>query len=152
MTAKALDRLDRDIINSLQGGFPLVERPFAQAAERLGCGESELIARIQGLLERGVLSRFGPLFNAEKMGGDVTLAALAVPEVRFEEITERVNSYPEVAHNYRREHEFNMWFVISCERPERIAEVLDEIAAATGLPLINLPKEEEYFLELKLSA
>jgi DNA-binding Lrp family transcriptional regulator len=99
-----------------------------------------------------VLSRFGPLFNAEKMGGDVILAALAVPEERFEDVTQIVNAYPEVAHNYRREHQFNMWFVLSCERQERIAEVLEEIAAATGLPLIDLPKEEEYFLELKLSA
>ena len=99
-----------------------------------------------------MLSRFGPMYDAERLGGGLTLAAMAVPEDRFDEVAAIVGSFPEVAHNYERTHELNMWFVVATERPERIGEVLGEIEAATGLAVLDLPKLEEYFLELKLSA
>lgn len=147
-----LDVLDRRLVNHLQGGFPLASRPFAAVAEDLGLDEAEVISRVQGLLERGILSRFGPLFDVGRMGGAFTLAAMAVPEDRFEAVASLVNGYPEVAHNYRREHALNMWFVVGCERAWRIIEVLEEIAARSGLEVLNLPKEEEFYLELKLTA
>jgi len=147
-----MDQIDRNILNNLQGGFPVCERPFATVADRLGLSEDELIARVERLLDDGVLSRFGPMFNAERFGGAVTLAALAVPEDRFDTVTEQVNSFPEVAHNYRRNHDFNMWFVVSSDDPDRVSGVLKEIEDVTGLSVLNLPKEEEYFLELKFEA
>ncbi len=147
-----MDATDRRIVNALQGGFPLSDRPYAEVANYLGLSEQALIDRLDGLLKQGVLSRFGPLYDAERLGGAVTLAAMAVPADRFEEITETVNAFPEVAHNYARDHELNMWFVVACDAPGRIAEVLSEIEAATGLTVLDLPKEEEFFLELKLQA
>lgn len=148
----ALDALDRRLINVLQDGFAIAERPFAEVAERLGTDEAEVIARLGRLIDGGVLSRFGPLYNVAEMGGAMTLAAMAVPEARFDEVTALVNGYVEVAHNYRRDHRFNMWFVVACETPEEIAAVLADIAARSGIEVLNLPKEEEFFLELKLSA
>jgi DNA-binding Lrp family transcriptional regulator len=150
MKAARLDQTDRKVLNALQHGMPVCPRPYAAAAVALGLSEKALIARLKSLLERKVLSRFGPLYDAEKLGGAVTLAALAVPEARFEELSELVNGFPEVAHNYARDHALNMWFVVATERPERIDEVLAEIERRSGLTPINLPKEEEYFLELKL--
>jgi DNA-binding Lrp family transcriptional regulator len=147
-----MDALDRRIINQLHGGFPIAERPYAEVAKRLGLTEDELIERLARLLDRRVLSRFGPLYHAEKLGGGLTLAAMAVPEARFEAVAEIVNGFPEVAHNYERAHRLNMWFVVASETPDRIAQVLREIEQATGLPVLDLPKEEEFFLELKLSA
>ena len=146
-----LDEADRAIINGLQGGFPIAERPFRMVAEQLGLTEDTLIARIRRLREDGIISRFGPLFDSERLGGAVTLAALAVPEDRFAAVTELVNAYPEIAHNYRRSHAYNMWFVVAADSEGRIDDVLAEIAERTALPLINLPKQEEYFLELKLA-
>ena len=99
------------LINALQGGFPLVERPFAAVGAQLGIDEEEVIARIEFLKESGVLTRFGPMFQIERMGGAFVLAALAVPEERYEEVTALVNQLPAVAHNYRRQHALNMWFV-----------------------------------------
>jgi len=147
-----MDALDRRIVNALQGGFPLSHRPYAAAAEALGIDEDDLIDRLRVMLDRGVLSRFGPLFDAEKIGGAVTLAAMAVPEDRFDRIAALVNQRPEVAHNYRRDHALNMWFVVAAERPERIAEVVAEIAAETGLAVHDFPKEAEYFIGLRLDA
>ncbi len=147
-----MDATDRHLINRLQDGFPVVERPYAAVATELGLAEADVIARVGRLLANGTLSRFGPLFDAERMGGAFTLAAMAVPEERFEEVAAIVGAFPEVAHNYARDHALNMWFVVATERPERVAEVLANIEAATGLTVIDLPKEEEFFLGLRLVA
>ena len=144
--------MDRQIINGLHSDFPLSARPYAEVATGLGLTEEALIERLAKLLEERVLTRFGPLFDAERLGGGLTLAAMEVPALRFDSVAEIVNGFPEVAHNYARSHRLNMWFVVATERPERVAEVLREIEAATGLPVIDLPKEEEYFLELRLTA
>jgi len=145
-----LNDIDRQIINSLQGGFPICERPYAEVAERLKISEKELLSRLNILLEQGYLSRFGPLYHAEKLGGGLTLAAMKVPEQDFDKIANQINTFPEVAHNYARDHSFNMWFVIATETPERIAEVIKEIEAKMGLPVYNMPKQTEYFIGLKL--
>jgi len=147
-----MDGIDRRLINALHGGFPIADRPYAEVGAALGLREQEVIARLEALKEDGTLSRFGPMFDAERMGGAFTLAAMAVPDERFDEVAAIVNAYPEVAHNYRRTHALNMWFVVGAQRRERIAAVLSEIKDATGLDVLDLPKLEEYFLELKLSA
>ena len=149
MTVVDLDDMDRLIINDLQGGFPLTEEPFAKAGVALGLTGDELLARISGLLDRGALSRFGPLYNAEMMGGGLTLAALKAPSDRFDQVADQVNSFPEVAHNYARDHDYNMWFVIATETPDRIDQVIDEIETLTGFPVTNMPKIEEFFIGLR---
>jgi DNA-binding Lrp family transcriptional regulator len=140
------DPTERAIINGLQGGFPLTHKPFRDAGMELGLSEGELIDGIQYLTETGRLSRFGPLWNAEGLGGAVCLCAMAIPRERFEAVAEQVNAYPEVAHNYERNHAINMWFVISAERPERISEVIEAIAAQTGLKVYAMPKMREFFV------
>ncbi len=147
-----MDATDRLILNRLQGGFPLSERPYADVAGELNLSEEALIDRLRRLLDDRVLTRFGPLFDAQKMGGGLTLAAMQVPHERFEEVAAKVNAFPEVAHNYARDHSLNMWFVLATERPERIPEVLSEIEAATGIAAVDLPKLDEFFLELRLEA
>lgn len=148
-----MDELDRRVVNALQGGFPICERPFAAAAEGLGTDEATLIARLRAMREEGVLSRFGPLFKAEGLGGAVTLAAMAVPEERFEEVAALVNAHPEVAHNYARDHQWlNMWFVLATEDEARVGATIRAIEAETGLPVLNMPREAEYHVGLRLEA
>ncbi len=144
-----MDALDRAIINSLQGGFPVSERPYAEVAQRLATTEEELLRRIDALLDNGTLTRFGPLYHAERLGGGLTLAAMRVATADFERVTGIVNAFAEVAHNYARDHEFNMWFVLATETPERISEVIDAIEQACGYHVYNMPKIEEYFVGLK---
>lgn len=146
-----LDELDQRIINQLQGGFPLVERPFAVAAARLHTDEATLLQRLSRLLAEKVLTRFGPMFQVERMGGAFVLAAMAVPEERFQAVAAQVNEFPEVAHNYRREHALNMWFVLATEHREGIPDVVARVEAKTGLPVYPFPKEREYFVEMKLA-
>ena len=148
----AVDAIDARLIDRLHGGFPLDERPFATVAAEIGLDEEELIERLRRLLARGVLTRFGPLFQIERVGGRFMLAALRVPEERFDEVAARVNALPEVAHNYRREHAFNMWFVLAAESPQGVDAAIERIERETGLPVLALPKEREYFVELRLPA
>ena len=147
-----MDEFDSAIVNCLQSGFPLVERPFAVVAAELGFAEEDLIARVRKLLEEGVLTRFGPMYQVERMGGAFSLAAMRVPPEDFDRVAATVNALPEVAHNYQREHEYNMWFVLATERPEGIARAIDRIERETGLPVLNFPKLREYFVEFKLEA
>ena len=147
-----LDVCDRRIIIALQGDFPLSDEPYREAAESLGLSKTELLARLKRMLDERVLTRFGPMFQIERMGGRFVLAAMQVPEADFNRVADLVNSFPEVAHNYRREHAFNMWFVLATERPEGIAEAIGRIEAVTGLAVAAFPKEREYFVEMKLRA
>jgi DNA-binding Lrp family transcriptional regulator len=143
-----MDALDRRIINELQGGFPVCEQPFKAVAERLDCMESELITRIGCMLDDGLLTRFGPLFHAEHMGGALSLCAMHVPQARFEAVARTVNAFPEVAHNYQRDHHMNMWFVLATETPAALQSAIEEIEQATGLAVLNLPKLEEFYVGL----
>ncbi len=147
-----MDELERAIVNRLQGGFPLCERPFAEAARDLGTDEATLIAKLQAMLDARTLTRFGPLYDAERLGGAFTLCAMSIPAPDFERVAELVNAHPEVAHNYERAHHYNLWFVIAASAREKIAPLLAAIEAETGYPVLNLPREQEYFIELRLVA
>jgi len=143
-----VDDLDRRLINRLQLGLPLVRQPWKVLAEELESSSDELLDRLHLLLEDGVLTRFGPMFDIERLGGAFTLAALTVPEDRFEDVAEQLQALPEVAHNYRREHPWNMWFVLGCATQQRLSDTLHHIETLTGLSLLNLPKEETYHVGL----
>ena len=145
-----MNDIDRAIINGLQGGFPVCERPYLAAAEKLGLSEEELIERLQCLLDNGTLSRFGPMYHAERLGGALSLVAMEIPAADFDRVVEQVNAFQEVAHNYARDHALNMWFVLATEKPERKDQILAEIERVTGYPAYDMPKLAEYFVGLRL--
>jgi len=140
----------RAFVNQFQGGFPIAGRPFHSVAARLGMPETVLIQTIRQLLDDGLLSRFGPLYDATRIGGGVTLAAIGVPARQFDRVAALVNSLPAVAHNYRREHALNMWFVVASERASGVDECLACIEASTGLQVYSFPKLREFYLGLWL--
>ncbi|OGQ20625.1 MAG: hypothetical protein A2138_06000 [Deltaproteobacteria bacterium RBG_16_71_12] len=145
-----LDDVDRRLIDVLQDGIAVEDHPFAAAARAAGIGEDEVVRRLGALRERGVLSRFGPLFDVERFGGHFTLVAMQVPAARFDDVTALINAVPEVAHNYAREHAFNVWFVLATETPARAQQVLRDIEQLTGLATLDLPRERAFHLGLRL--
>lgn len=147
-----LDQTDRRIVNVLQEGFPLSTRPYAEAAERLGLTEDDLIARLKHLLAIRAITRFGPFLDAAAMGGAFCLCAMAVPAECFETVMTQVNARPEVAHNYERAHRLNMWFVLATETPEGINRAAREIEGETGLKVLRFPKEREFFVGFRVAA
>lgn len=146
------DAIDRRIINALQEGFPLSPRPYADAAAALELDECELIERLARLRNTGVITRFGPFFDAATMGGAFCLCAIEVPSKRFDAVAELVNERPEVAHNYERAHRLNMWFVLATEMPEGIETAARAIEQATGLTVYRFPKLEEFFIGFRMVA
>lgn len=146
-----MDELSRNIINRYQGGLPIVERPFLDMAVELDSDEATVISTIKNLLNDKTLSRFGPLYNAACLGGGLTLAAMSVPDKDYPAVSNQVNNLPEIAHNYRREHELNMWFVIATETPGAIENTIGIIEGLTGIKVYNFPKLREYYLGLWLS-
>jgi DNA-binding Lrp family transcriptional regulator len=143
---------DRAVLNRLQEDLPLTSHPFADVAAELGLTEADLIARITRMKESGIITRFGPFFDAEAMGGAFCLCAMAVPEARFEAVTNQVNAHPEVAHNYQRSHKLNMWFVLATEDKARINSLAKAIAAETALPVLLFPKLREFFIGFRVAA
>lgn len=147
-----LDETDRAMINLLQDDLSLEHRPFLPLARKLGLSEAELLDRARALREAGILTRFGPFFDASALGGDFCLCAMEVPAGRFDEVLTKVNAHAEVAHNYERTHQLNMWFVLATETPEAITEVADAIEAETGLTVLRFPKLQEFFIGFRVAA
>lgn len=147
---RAISAKQRQVINCLQSDIEICERPYLHAAQRLGMEEDELIGLISAMLEQGILTRVGPLFQIEKLGGAFALLALKVPAEDFDLVAEQLQELEQVAHNYQREHEWNMWLVLATETPEEIHRVVTQIAHLSGCTVRHFPKLREYFVELKL--
>jgi len=142
-----LDALDFHLVNDWQRGFPLVSRPYAELAHRLGISEAEVISRLRQLAEGGTVSRIGAVFRPHTLGWS-TLAAVAVAPDRIESVAKSISAFPEVNHNYEREHDFNLWFVATAPTRDRVEEVLGEIGDLAGSPVLDLPMQEDFHIDL----
>jgi DNA-binding Lrp family transcriptional regulator len=142
-----MDSLDFRLINEFQRDFPLKAEPFAEIAYRLCTDEETVLAALARLRGEGVVSRVGAVFAPRRVGAS-TLAALAAPPERLEEIAARVSSRPEVNHNYEREHRYNLWFVVTASDEGHLARTLAAIEKDAGCRVISLPLEHEYYIDL----
>lgn len=138
---------ERALINAYQRDFPLSPHPYAEMGKRLGLTEGCVIELLGGLQGKGILSRVGAVVTPNRAGAS-TLAAIEVPEERLDEVADLVSTHPEVNHNYEREHRLNLWFVASAPDARRLAGVLAEIEAETGLKVVDMPLVEAYHIDL----
>lgn len=143
----AFSELEKHIINDFQQDLPLSSTPFADMAERLGVSENEVLNTVNKLQESGVISRVGPVFTPNRIGVS-TLAAMSIPSEDLECVARIISAFPEVNHNYEREHEFNLWFVVTASSEEHLAIVLHEIEQHAEYPLMLLPMMKDYFIDL----
>lgn len=141
---------DLELLNAVQRDFPVHGRPFAAIAEILGRSEDDVIYRLNELESSGVISRFGAVFDHRKAGSS-TLAAMAVPEDQLDEVATIVNACEDVNHNYARENEFNLWFVVTGSDRTAIDDALNGIRARCDFPLLDLPMESAYTIDLGFS-
>lgn len=139
--------LEFRLLNEFQRNFPLVPAPFAALAACLGCDETSVIESLRCLQQNGAISRVGAVFAPRAVGAS-TLAALAVPRDRLEEVAALISAHPGVNHNYEREHRYNLWFVATAADEEALAVLLADIETQTGLPPITLPLIEEFHIDL----
>ena len=138
---------ERQLLNDFQQNFPLTPRPYAELGKQLGISEEQVIKLLEELQKQGAISRIGPVFRPNRVGAS-TLAAMSVPAHELDAVAEIINKYPEVNHNYEREHEFNLWFVLTAPDAMHLQQVIDSISFETGYQVMNLPMLEDYFIDL----
>lgn len=144
---RALDDADRRLLAEFQRELPLVPDPYAEMARRLGLAEDDVLARLEALQRDGFVSRVGAVFTPHRVGAS-TLAAMAVPPHWLDRIADLVSSYPEVNHNYQREHRLNLWFVVAAAGRDEVSAVLADIARRTGIEVLDLPLVEDFHIDL----
>ncbi|NQU60622.1 MAG: Lrp/AsnC family transcriptional regulator [Rhodospirillales bacterium] len=139
--------LDNRLLNEYQRGFPLTPRPYADIAEDLGVSEDEVLARLERLGDEGLISRIGAVIRPNTIGAS-TLAAMTVPLERLDAVANFISSLPEVNHNYEREHDFNLWFVITATDGDAVQDTIKRIEEETGLEVMDLPLAESFHIDL----
>ncbi len=142
-----MNDLQRRLLDAYQQKMPVSPTPYADIAREVGVSEDDVLDALKDMTASGVVSRVGPVFQPGTVGIS-TLAAMAVPASRLDEVAALVNGYPEVNHNYAREHRLNLWFVITASSEKRIQEILDDIEERTGIAVMSLPMQEAYHIDL----
>ena len=147
-----MDPIDKNILKRIERQFPISSCPYQDLAKELGLTEEEVISRISQLKEKGIILRVGAFFDSEKLGLKSTLVAMKVPQSRLQKVANIVNCYSGVTHNYSRENEFNLWFVLMGKNRKEIDEILSKIKDETGInDILNLPKKQLFKLKLNFT-
>lgn len=142
-----LSAFDKRLLDEFQRDLPICSRPYAAIARRLDCDETAVIERLETLQRQGYVSRVGPVFEPKRLGAS-TLAAMAVPDHVLQSVAALVSAYPEVNHNYEREHPFNLWFVVTAKNEQAVADVLADVERRTGIAVMDLPLLEAFHIDL----
>ena len=145
--SRSFSALEKHVLNDFQHDLPLSTTPFADMAQQLGVSEDEILSTVSKLQDDGVISRVGPVFTPNRIGVS-TLAAMSIPPQELECVARIISAFPEVNHNYERDHEFNLWFVVTACSEEHLDIVLHEIEQHAEYPLMSLPMLEDYFIDL----
>lgn len=142
-----MDDLCLRMLDRFQHDLPICAEPYQAMADELGCTEEDILQRLAQLNQHKALSRVGPVFE-HSLAGASTLVALAVPQARIEEVAAQINAFDEVNHNYLREHEWNLWFVMTGPSREHLDQTLARIEQLTGLTPLDLPMLTAYQINL----
>ncbi len=142
-----LTPLETELVNGWQKGFPLVSRPYARIARKMDIEEQEVIDLLRSLKERGILSRVGAAVRPNTVGAS-TLVAMRVPEGDLDRVAAIICKEPKVNHNYERENELNLWFVITASDLDELDMIMQRIATKSGYKPIKLPLETAFHIDL----
>jgi DNA-binding Lrp family transcriptional regulator len=136
------------LINNFQRDFPLQLQPYDVLATCMGCSKTEIFSHLKSLQQRGIISRVGAIFRPNTVGVS-TLAALAVPKGRLDEVANHISARAEINHNYEREHYYNLWFVATAESLNELTVFLQDLESECQCgALLILPMLEEFYIDL----
>ncbi|MFI3185285.1 MAG: Lrp/AsnC family transcriptional regulator [Methylococcaceae bacterium] len=142
-----LSPLHKQLLNDYQRDFPLSSRPYQDIADTLGVTEAEVLSAFTELNADGFISRIGPVIPPNHIGVS-TLVAMSVPEAQLQVVADKISAHPEVNHNYEREHQLNLWFVLIATDAEHLRQVIEAIELETSYPAIQLPLLDDFFIDL----
>lgn len=137
------------LISRYQKDFPLCSRPFLKIANELSCDEDEIRKMFQSMKDEDLISRVGPVFTTGRVGKSF-LAAVKCPSERIEDVAEKINSFEEVNHNYLRENELNIWFVMTAKDEKTLSEKTLELEKLIGLTVYKFPMIKPFKIDLSL--
>ncbi|MFB6161948.1 MAG: Lrp/AsnC family transcriptional regulator [Halococcoides sp.] len=143
-----LDRVQRRLLEDYQSGVPVVERPFDAIAETIDATGGSVVAAVETLLDRSLIRRLGPVFDPPRIGSS-TLAAVRPASDRIDAVARSIDAHERVTHNYERDFDWSLWFVVTAGSRERRDSVLGEIARETGLDPLVLPMKTSYYVDLE---
>ena len=134
------DREDGLLLNSLQAGLPLSRRPFAEIGVQIGMGEEEVIARTVRLKDAAIIRQISAIFDTRALGYTSSLVAARYPDERLFEAAKVIDGHPGVSHDYRRTHDFNLWFTVAVEHDSRLGleGTIEALSAATNAESMRL--------------
>jgi len=150
-----MDNIDLALLDALQDDLPVTSRPWQGIADRLGIPEEEAIVRLNRLTAAGIIRGISPVLESRPLGlHAATLVALRVGEDRIEEVAGIISTYPSVSHNFRRDHEYNLWFTIAAPDPEGLRKILDDILHRAGIratDALNLPTRKKIKIDVRFA-
>jgi DNA-binding Lrp family transcriptional regulator len=127
-----LDRVDQELLNLVQVDFPVVPRPFAFLGEQLDVPEDDVIARLDALKGKKIIRQISAIFDTRALGYKSSLIATRAPVDKVDEVAAVISEHPGVSHNYRRDHEFNIWWTIAVPPTSSLEEHVDKVHNLAG--------------------
>ena len=146
-----MDDIDKKLLNLLQNGLSLCERPFMELARQLDLGEEEVLSRVRLMKDENIIRRIGGVFDGHVLGFVSTLCAASVPEEKIEDTVEMINQYTGVTHNYLRDHAYNVWFTVTAPSREQLDQTLSEIRKRIGVNVHSLPAIKKFKLDARFT-
>jgi DNA-binding Lrp family transcriptional regulator len=147
------DAVELKLLDLLQDEFPLNSSPWETIGEKIGLSGREVLARVQDLHSRGIIRSISPILETGRIGLLAsTLVAMQVPGPDIPRVVAIINEYPQVSHNYEREHDYNVWFTLSTRDQDECTRLVREIIAKTGIPperVLNLVTLERYKIDVR---
>ncbi|MGZ8761697.1 MAG: siroheme decarboxylase subunit alpha [Acidimicrobiia bacterium] len=146
-----LDDVDKELLNAVQWDFPLVERPYAALTDRLGITEAEVLDRLAKVKELGVLRQLSAIFDTRALGYSSALVAAKLDPDHIDAAAAIISAHPGVSHNYKRNHEYNLWYTLATPPGEDFDAHLDVLHTASGAHVTRkLPTLVLYKIGVKL--
>ncbi len=128
-----MEALDQKILEIIQDGFPLEERPYAALGRRLGVSEENAFEHVENLRKSGVIRRLGGIYDSRRLGYISRLCAGVVPEGNLDGFAAAADKIPAITHNYIRSHAYNVWFTVIARSEAEIQETVRGLEAETAL-------------------
>lgn len=142
-----LSSLHKQLLNNYQHDFPLSVRPYQDIADALGVTEDEVLSAFTELNDLDIISRIGPVIPPNHIGVSA-LVAMDVPADQLHAVADIISAYPEVNHNYEREHPLNLWFVVIASDHDHLNAVIESIEQETSFKAMQLPMLDNFFIDL----
>lgn len=133
-----MDDIDRSLVRATQAGLPLVPEPYEVLGREVGIPAADVMARLQRMLETGVIRRIGAVPNHYAIGYTANgMSVWDVDEARIDALGAQVGGLDFVTHCYRRPRRlpgwpYNLFAMVHGGSREEVLAKVETISALLG--------------------